>query len=58
MKQPKKPTRTQKEVIRSHYLNEKEYMVLRESDFYLTLIHKATGKTKIIDNFIRKDKKR
>lgn len=58
MKQPKKPTRTQKEVIRSHYLNEKEYMVLRESDFYLTLIHKATGKAKIIDNFIRKDKKR
>lgn len=55
MKQPKKLTRTQKEIIRSHGLNEKDYMVQKESDFYLVLKHRTNGTLKRIDNYLIKN---
>ena len=54
MKQPKKPTRNQKEIIRSNGLNENDYMIVRESEFYIVLIHKKTCKQKRIDNYLIK----
>ena len=58
MKQPKKPTRNQKEIIRSNGLNEKDWMVVRESDFYINLVHKKTGQRKRIDNYLLKGGRR
>lgn len=54
MKQAKKPTRTQKEIIASHDLVVNEWMVINATEFYLYLIHKTTGKKKTIDNFKRR----
>lgn len=58
MKQAKKPTRYQKEIIRSNDLNEKNYSIVKESEFYLTIINKITGKVMRIDNFIKRRSKR
>ena len=54
MKQAKKPTRNQKEIIASHDLVVNEWMVINATEFYLYLIHKKTGKKKTIDNFKRR----
>jgi hypothetical protein len=54
MKQPKKPTRNQKEIISNNFLNWKEWNVVDESDFRLIVIHKATGKTKRLDKFAKR----
>ena len=53
MKQPKALTREQKEVVSSHGLPAKNYMLVEEMEFYLKLIHKDTEKIKIIDKFKR-----
>ena len=53
MKQPKKLTREQKTAIAAYHLNVKEWMLLKETDFYLTIIHKDTKQSKIIDKFRR-----
>lgn len=55
MKQAKKLTRDQKEIVRSQGLNENEWMFVKSSEFYMTIINKENGKTKIIDNFRRKN---
>lgn len=51
MKQPKKPTRLQKEAISAAYLSDKQWAVVGETGFYLKVINKETGKVKIIDKF-------
>ena len=53
MKQPKKLTREQKEIVSSHGLPAKDYMLVEEMEFYYKLIHKETGKMKTIDKFKR-----
>lgn len=53
MKQPKRPTRNQKEIINSHGLNANNWMIQKESEFYLYLINKESGKQRIIDKFKR-----
>lgn len=53
MKQPKKLTREQKETLTAMHLNAKEWMLIEETDFYLKVINKATGKRKSIDKFGR-----
>ena len=58
MKQPKKLTRDQKIVVSAHYLNPEEWMLQKESEFYLTLVHKKTGKTKRIDKFYKGKQRR
>ena len=54
MKQTKKLTRTQKEIVHSHGYNVDEWMVRRETEFHLYLIHKNTGKRLTVDNYIRR----
>lgn len=57
MKQPKKLTRQQKEILTSHSLNANDWMLVEEMEFYLKIIHKSTGKTKMIDKFVRGKKR-
>lgn len=58
MKQAKKPTRSQKEVIYSHGLIASQWAVIEETDFYLKLINKENGQKKSIDRFVRKGNRR
>lgn len=53
MKQPKKLTRSQKERLSAHHLNADEWMLVEESEFYLKIISKESGKTKRIDKFLK-----
>ena len=48
MKQPKAPTRDQKEIISRNGLNWKEYSIIEEWETKLILYHKPTGSRKAI----------
>lgn len=54
MKQPKKLTRTQKEIVSNHGLNADEWALIEETDFYYKLINKTSGVRKSVDKFRRK----
>lgn len=54
MKQPKKLTREQKQIVSNHYLNPQNWMLVKESEFYLTIIHKESNNIRIIDRFVRR----
>lgn len=56
MKQPKKLTRQLKEAVAEYGLNVDNWMLLKDGGTYVTIIHKASGKTKIIDKFARPKK--
>lgn len=56
MKQPKKLTRQIKEAVTTYGLNAENWMLLKDGDTYVTIIHKVSGKTKIIDKFARPKK--
>lgn len=58
MKQPKKLTRQQKECLSAHYLNANNWMLIEETEFYLKIINKETGKTKMVDKFRKAGRKR
>lgn len=49
MKQPKKLTRDQKELVSSNCLNAKEWSLVRETESNVKIINKITGKTKVIN---------
>ncbi len=48
MKQPKKPTYEQKKMMSKEGLNWKEWMVKDEDNISIALIHKVTGKIKVL----------
>lgn len=54
MKQPKKLTRNQKEIVSSHGYKADEWMLVKEAEFYLYLIHKTNGKRVTVDRFKKK----
>lgn len=56
MKNPKKLTRTQKEIVSAHGLNTEHWSLVQEMEFYLRIINKQTGQTRMIDKF-RKSKR-
>lgn len=58
MKQPKRLTRSQKECVSSHHLKVYDWMLVRETEFYLYLINKERTKTKRVDKFIRGEKRK
>ena len=60
MKQPKKLTRAQKEACSAHHLNAEHWLLIEETEFYLKLINKETGRRKTIDKFakIKREKKK
>lgn len=53
MKQPKKLTRAHKIAVSAHNLNANNWSIIEETEFYLKIIHKQTGKTRKIDKFRR-----
>lgn len=51
MKQPKKLTREQKIAVSSAGLNADNWMLVEQTEFYLKIIHKTSGKTRRIDRY-------
>lgn len=54
MKNPKRLTREQKEIVSSHGLNARNWALAEETEFYLKIINKDSGKTRMVDKFRRK----
>ena len=54
MKQPKKLKLDYKMSVSAYNLNPNNWMLLKDGDTYITIIHKTTGKMKIIDKYARK----
>ena len=55
MKQPKKLARELKEAVSAYNLNPEHWMLLKDSGgTYVTIIHKESGNTRIIDRYARK----
>lgn len=53
MKQPKKLKREYKEAVSAYGMNPEHWMLAKDGDSYITIAHKETGKTKIIDKYAR-----
>lgn len=53
MKQAKRLTRDQKEIVRSHGLVPNNWMLQQETEFYFYLVNKTSGTSKKIDKFKR-----
>lgn len=54
MKQPKRLTRNQKEIVINNHLNPREYALVEDREFFLRVIHKQTGICKTITKFTKK----
>lgn len=54
MKQPKKPTRNQKEIISKNMLVISNWLVIGETEFYLHIVNRNTGTKKMISKFPKK----
>ena len=57
MKQPKKLTREMKMAVSAYGLIPEQWMLLKDGEVYVTIVHKTTEKTKIIDKHARRIKK-
>lgn len=55
MKQAKKLTRRHKEVLSAHHMKADEWSLVRESEFYLYVVHKITGQRRTVDKYRRKE---
>lgn len=53
MKQPKRLCRNYKIAVSAYNLNPDDWMLQKDGETYITIIHKETGKTKIIDKYAR-----
>lgn len=51
MKQPKKLTREQKIAVSATGLNPRNWMLAEQTEFYLKIIHKTSGKIRRIDRY-------
>jgi hypothetical protein len=51
MKRAKKPTRAQKIIIKDNHLNPDNWMVIKETEFYIYLIGKDSNKRRTITKF-------
>lgn len=54
MKQPKRLSRLFKEIVSSHGHNADEWMLHKETEFYLYLVHKTDGRRLTVDKFKRR----
>lgn len=54
MKNPKKLTRTQKETVSAYVLIARNWALVEETEFYLKIINKESGKIRMADKFGRK----
>lgn len=53
MKKLKKLNIQQKKCLSAYYLNTKKWALLKETEFYLVVVNKETGKRKTLDKFRR-----
>ena len=51
MKQPKRLTREQKLAVSVSGLNAENWMLVEQTEFYLKIIHKTSGKTRRVDRY-------
>lgn len=51
MKQPKALTRDQKIAVLAANLNPDNWMLVEQTEFYLKIIHKPSGKTRRVDRY-------
>lgn len=56
MKQPKKLKHDYKVAVSAYNIDPSDYMLLKDGDTYITIVHKTTGKTKIIDKYAKPKK--
>lgn len=49
MKQPKKLTRRQKEIVANNNLNPENWALIKQTEFYLYIINKNTGTARHVD---------
>lgn len=54
MKRPKRITRNQKEILSANRLKADNWSLVEETEFYLKIINKESGKIRMIDKFRRK----
>lgn len=57
MKQPKKLTREQKQLVTANNLNPKDWMFVDDLGSYIKVINKETNHIKMITKFPRKEKR-
>ena len=57
MKQPKKLTLSQKQLVSAANLNAKNWMFIEDLGSYIKIINKETNHIKMINKFPRKEKK-
>ena len=57
MKQAKKLSRSNKEIVTNNNLNSDQWMLVDEMEFYLKIINKETSKTKMVTKFPKKLKR-
>ena len=53
MKRAKRLTREYKEAVRAYGLNPENWMLQKDGDVYITIVHKITGSVKRIDKYAR-----
>lgn len=53
MKNPKRLTREMKQCVSAHHLNPNHWALVEETEFYLKIINKERGNTRMIDKFRR-----
>ena len=53
MKQPKKLIREYKEAVAAYGLNPQNWMIQKDGDTYITIVHKLTSTTRVIDKYAR-----
>ena len=58
MKQGKRLTRNQKEIVSNNGLKADDWMFVKETDSYLTVINKHDGKQKILDKYKKRKQRR
>lgn len=57
MSRPKRLTREQKIILSSHGLNPDQWLLIEETEFFLKLIDKSTGRKYNTDKFLRGKRK-
>ena len=58
MKQPKKLTREQKQIVSNNGLIANNWMFLEDLGSYLKIINKSSKKTKIVDKYRKRNERR
>lgn len=53
MKQPKRLTREQKVCLSAHHLKADNWMLVEETEFYLKVVNKESGRKRTLDKFRR-----